>query len=105
MDHKLNEQVVKRIQQNNILYEVITSYEYQEWILSYHNILDFWIVKNLHHSPYHMTMDSIFFKKILSWVIFFYMESSGMPLIQKKTILKDFENHKLKYTMKIWIFL
>jgi hypothetical protein len=41
MDHKLNEQVVKKIQQNNILYEVITSYEYQEWILSYHNILDF----------------------------------------------------------------
>jgi hypothetical protein len=28
-------------QQNNILYEVITLYEYEEWILNYHNILDF----------------------------------------------------------------
>jgi hypothetical protein len=27
-----------------------------------------------------------------------------MPLIQRKTILKDFENHKLKYTMKYGIF-
>jgi hypothetical protein len=27
-----------------------------------------------------------------------------MPLIQKKTILKDFENHKLKYTMKYDFF-
>jgi hypothetical protein len=42
------------IKQNNILYEVITSYEYQEWISIYHNILDFWSAKNLHHNPYHM---------------------------------------------------
>ncbi len=32
------------------------------------------------------------------------MESSVMPLIQKKKILKDFENHKLKYTMKYGFF-
>jgi hypothetical protein len=32
---------MKRNQQNNILYEMITSYESQEWILSYHKILDF----------------------------------------------------------------
>jgi hypothetical protein len=28
------------------------------------------------------------------------LESSVMPLIKRTTILKDFENHKLKYTMK-----
>jgi len=27
-----------------------------------------------------------------------------IPLIQKKTFLKDFENHKLRYTMKYGIF-
>jgi len=31
-------------------------------------------------------------------MILFYIESNVMPLIQRKTILKDFENHKLKYT-------
>jgi hypothetical protein len=27
-----------------------------------------------------------------------------MPLLQKKIVLKDFENHKLKYTMKYGFF-
>jgi hypothetical protein len=27
-----------------------------------------------------------------------------MPLLQRKMILKDFENHKLKYTMKYGFF-
>jgi hypothetical protein len=27
-----------------------------------------------------------------------------MPLIQRKTILKDFENYKLRYTMKYGFF-
>jgi len=48
---------------------MITSYEFQEWILSYHNILDFWSVKNLHHSPYHRL---IIFTKMLSWINFFW---------------------------------
>jgi hypothetical protein len=33
-------------------------------------------------------------------MIFFDIESSVMPLIQRKTILEDFENHKLRYSMK-----
>jgi hypothetical protein len=33
-------------------------------------------------------------------MIIFDMEKNVMPLIQMKTILKDFENQKLKYTMK-----
>jgi len=52
-------------QQNNILYEVITLYESEEWILNYHNILDFWSLKNMHHSPYHMIMDSLYLLKCL----------------------------------------
>jgi hypothetical protein len=42
----------------------------------------------------------IIFTKTLNLVISFYMESSVMSLIQRKTILKYFENHKLKYIMK-----
>jgi len=61
---------VKRNQQNNMLYEVITSYESQESILSYHNILDFWSVKNLHHNPYHMIMDSLYLlKSLIEWLV------------------------------------
>jgi hypothetical protein len=37
---------------------------------------------------------------MFSQMIFFDMESNVMPLTQRKTILKDFENHKLIYTMK-----
>ncbi len=37
-------------------------------------------------------------------MIFFDMESSVIPLIQRKTILKDFENHKLIYIMKYGFF-
>jgi hypothetical protein len=37
-------------------------------------------------------------------MIFFDIESSVMPLIQGKMILKDFENHKLRYIMKYGFF-
>jgi hypothetical protein len=88
---------------DNRIYEMIISYESQKWILNYHNILDFWNVKNLHYNPYHMIMDSRYLLKCLvKW--FFYMESSVMPLIQRRKILKDFENHKLIYTMKCAFF-
>jgi hypothetical protein len=50
---------------DHLLYEVITSYESQEWILSYHNIVDFWSVKNLYHSPYQMIMNSLYLLKFL----------------------------------------
>jgi hypothetical protein len=33
-------------------------------------------------------------------MIFFDIENNVMSLIQRKTILKDFENHKLRYIMK-----
>jgi hypothetical protein len=33
-------------------------------------------------------------------MFFLDMEDSVMPLIQRKTILKFFENHKFIYTMK-----
>jgi hypothetical protein len=56
---------MKKTQQNNIIYEAITSYESQEWILSYHNILGFLSVKNLFHNPYHMIMDSTYLLKCL----------------------------------------
>jgi hypothetical protein len=61
--------------------------------------MDFWSGKNLHHKLYHMIRDSLY---LLKWLIewFFYMEICVIPLIQRKTILKDFENHKLRYTMK-----
>jgi hypothetical protein len=36
--------------------------------------------------------------------MFLYMKINVMPLIQRKTILKDFANHKLKYTMKYGFF-
>jgi hypothetical protein len=42
--------------------------------------------------------------KMLSSINIFDIESSVMPLIQRKTILKDFENHKLRYTMKYGFF-
>jgi hypothetical protein len=35
---------------------------------------------------------------------FFLHRNNVMPLIQRKMILKDFENHKLKYTMKYEFF-
>jgi hypothetical protein len=35
---------------------------------------------------------------------FFYMKNNVMLLIQRKTILKDFENYKLRYTMKYEFF-
>ncbi len=33
-------------------------------------------------------------------MIYFDIENNVMPWIQRKIILKDFENHKLRYTMK-----
>jgi hypothetical protein len=90
---------VKKTKQNNILYELITSYAHQEWISSCHNILDFWSANNLCHNPYHMIMDSLYLLKcLIEW--FFYMENSVMPLIQRKINLKDFANHKFRYIMK-----
>jgi hypothetical protein len=79
------------------------------WISSYHNILDFWSAKNLHHNPYLMIMDSLYLLKcLMEW--FFNMENSVIPLIQRKKNLKDFADHNLRYTMKyglifffIWI--
>jgi hypothetical protein len=42
---------------------------------------------------------------MFNWMIFFNIKNNVMPLIQKKTILKDFENHKLRYyTMKYEFF-
>jgi hypothetical protein len=37
-------------------------------------------------------------------MIFFDIESDVMLLIQRKKNLKDFENHKLGYTMKYGFF-
>jgi hypothetical protein len=55
------------------------------------------------HNPYHMIMDSLYLLKCLI-EFFFDIESSVMPLIEMKTILKYFENHKLIYTMKYGFF-
>jgi hypothetical protein len=55
------------------------------------------------HSPYNMTTNSLYLLKCL--VDFFVgIECSMMPLIQRKTNLKEFENHKLRYTMKYGFF-
>jgi hypothetical protein len=43
-------------------------------------------------------MNSLYLLKCLNG--FFNLKSNVMLLIQKKTILKDFESHKLIYTMK-----
>jgi hypothetical protein len=53
------------MQNLNILYEMIRSYEFHEWILSYHNILDFLSITKLHHSLYYMIMDSTYLLKCL----------------------------------------
>ncbi len=55
------------------------------------------------YNPYHMIMNSLYLLKCLI-DFFFDIESSVMPLIERKTILKDFENHKLIYTMKYGFF-
>ncbi len=55
--------------QNNILYEMITSYEFHEWILNCHNILDFWSVIKMHHNPYYVIMDSTYLLKcLIEWL-------------------------------------
>ncbi len=41
----------------------------------------------------------VIFTKMLDYY-YFYIENNVMPLIQRKTILKDSENHKSRYTMK-----
>jgi hypothetical protein len=83
---------------------MITLYGFHKYILSYHNILNFWIAKNFASLSIKYDYGFIIFTKMLNWVIIFYIESSVMPLIQKKVILKDFENHKLKYIMKYGFF-
>jgi hypothetical protein len=37
--------------------------------------------------------------------IFLDIEGSVMPLMQRKTTLKDFENHNLRYMMKYGFFI
>jgi hypothetical protein len=65
--------------QNNILYEMITSYEFHEWILSCHHILDFWSVIKLHHNPSYVIMDFTYLLKcLIEW--FFKHGSVMMPL-------------------------
>jgi hypothetical protein len=50
-----------------------------------------------------MIMNSLYLLKCFVGC-FFDIESSVIPLIQRKKILKDFENHRLKYTMKYGFF-
>jgi hypothetical protein len=76
---------------------MITLYKFHEYILSYHNILDFWNAKNPRSQSISYDYGLIIFTKMFSWIIFFYIEDSVIPLIQRQTILKDFENHELKY--------
>jgi len=81
---------------------MISLYAFHEYILNYHNILDFWNVKNL--ASQSILHDYGLITAMLSWMNFFDIKSSVMPLILRNTILKDFENHKLRYIMK-YIFL
>jgi hypothetical protein len=79
---------------------MITLYDFHEYILSYHNILDFWSAKKPTSQSILYDYGFITSTKMFSSVFSFDIESNVMPLIQKKTILKDFENHKLRGTMK-----
>jgi len=87
----------------NITCDMITLYEFHEYILSYHNILDFWNAKKLASQFISYNCGFIYLLKCLfEW--FFNIKNNVMPLMQRKFFLKDFENHKLKYTMKYGIF-
>ncbi len=66
--------------------------------------MDFWSAKSLTSQSISYDYGFIISIKMLGWVIFLDIESSVMPLIQGKTILKDFENHKLRYIMKYEFF-
>jgi hypothetical protein len=75
----------------------------------YMNLLDrFWItitygIFEMPKSLHHVIMDSLYLLKFLiEW--FFYIKNNVMPLIQRKKKLKDFEHHKLKFTMKYAFF-
>jgi hypothetical protein len=92
--------ICEKDSKKNITCDMITFYEFHEYILNYHNILDFWKAKNLMSPSISYDYELIIFTIMFNWMNFFYIESSVMPLIQKKTNLKDFENHKFKYTMK-----
>jgi hypothetical protein len=59
-------------------------------------MLDFWSAKN--PVPQFKSYDFGFI--MLRWVIFIDIKNSVMLLIQRTTIREDFENHKLKYSMK-----
>lgn len=55
-------------------------------------IIIYWTFKmlqKLHHTPYYMIMDSTYLLTCL--VEIFYLECNMMPLIQRMTILKDFD--------------
>jgi len=72
-----------------------------EWPITYWT---FEMPKTSHHNPYHMIMDSSYLLKMLNSMIFFYIKNNVMPLIQRKIILKDFGNHKLRYTIYKFIY-
>jgi hypothetical protein len=59
--------------------------------------LNFLNAKNLASQSISFNYELITFIRLFSLLIFIDMEKSVMPLIQRKTILKDFKNHKLKY--------
>jgi hypothetical protein len=84
---------------------MITLYEFHEYILNSHNIFNFWNAKNSTSQSISYDYGFILFIKMLNWVIFFDIENSVMPLLHRKMILKDFENHKLRYTMKYDFFI
>jgi hypothetical protein len=53
-----------------IICDMITLYEFHEYILNYHNILDFWSAKNSTSQFISYDYGFIVFIKMLNWVIF-----------------------------------
>jgi len=91
---------VKKTQKNNMTCDMITLYEFHQYIFNNHNILGFWSAKHLASQSISYEYGLIIFIKMFNWMNFFHIESNMMPLIQTNTILKDFESHKLRYIMK-----
>jgi hypothetical protein len=81
---------------------MITLYGFHKYILSYHNILDFWSAKNVVSQSISYDYGLIIFTKMFNWVIL--CDNSVMPLLQRNFFWKDFENHKLRHTMKYGFF-
>jgi hypothetical protein len=61
---------MKKSQKNKITCDMITMYEFHEYILSYRNILDFWSVKNLASQFISYDYGFIIFIKMFNWMIF-----------------------------------